>query len=345
MPDDRTIVIERFRDELGDWRVCILSPAGRARAHTLGPRDRGAAAGAARSRRTGAVVRRRHRDPAARGGRHDPGGRSRVHARGDRGGGRRDAPRHGAVREHLPGGLGACAAAAAADARSADGVVAAAPAQRRPARRRRPLPRVPDAAGGDAGVPPRSFRRAGAARADGLGGRPPHPVDRRRHRTRLAVRTVAAVRMDRGIHVRGRRTAGGAACGRALVGSRSAPRSARLGGPARAARPGGARRRRARAAASRGRAPRALDRRGPRSGARSRTVERDRDRGPEPRRTPPTRSTAWWRSTERSASGSREPTGWRRSRTPRGSATRSALRCRTMSPPPSPARPTNRSTI
>ena len=28
MPDDRTIVIERFRDELGDWRVCILSPIG-----------------------------------------------------------------------------------------------------------------------------------------------------------------------------------------------------------------------------------------------------------------------------------------------------------------------------
>ena len=28
VPDDRTIVIERFRDELGDWRVCILSPFG-----------------------------------------------------------------------------------------------------------------------------------------------------------------------------------------------------------------------------------------------------------------------------------------------------------------------------
>ena len=25
LPDDRTIVVERFRDELGDWRVCILS--------------------------------------------------------------------------------------------------------------------------------------------------------------------------------------------------------------------------------------------------------------------------------------------------------------------------------
>ena len=28
MPSDRTIVVERFRDEIGDWRVCILSPFG-----------------------------------------------------------------------------------------------------------------------------------------------------------------------------------------------------------------------------------------------------------------------------------------------------------------------------
>jgi ATP-dependent Lhr-like helicase len=32
LPDDRTIVVERFRDEIGDWRVCILSPFG-ARVH------------------------------------------------------------------------------------------------------------------------------------------------------------------------------------------------------------------------------------------------------------------------------------------------------------------------
>jgi ATP-dependent Lhr-like helicase len=32
VPSDRTIVVERFRDELGDWRVCILSPYG-ARVH------------------------------------------------------------------------------------------------------------------------------------------------------------------------------------------------------------------------------------------------------------------------------------------------------------------------
>src|SRR6201999_4458569 len=28
VPSDRTIVIERFRDEIGDWRLCVLSPFG-----------------------------------------------------------------------------------------------------------------------------------------------------------------------------------------------------------------------------------------------------------------------------------------------------------------------------
>ena len=28
VPDDRTIVVERFPDEIGDWRVCLLSPFG-----------------------------------------------------------------------------------------------------------------------------------------------------------------------------------------------------------------------------------------------------------------------------------------------------------------------------
>ena len=28
VPDDRTVVVERFRDEIGDWRVCILTPLG-----------------------------------------------------------------------------------------------------------------------------------------------------------------------------------------------------------------------------------------------------------------------------------------------------------------------------
>ena len=28
VPSDRTIVIERFRDEIGDWRLCVLTPFG-----------------------------------------------------------------------------------------------------------------------------------------------------------------------------------------------------------------------------------------------------------------------------------------------------------------------------
>ena len=28
LPTDRTILVERFRDELGDWRICLLSPFG-----------------------------------------------------------------------------------------------------------------------------------------------------------------------------------------------------------------------------------------------------------------------------------------------------------------------------
>jgi ATP-dependent Lhr-like helicase len=28
LPDDRTVVVERFRDEIGDWRVCLLTPFG-----------------------------------------------------------------------------------------------------------------------------------------------------------------------------------------------------------------------------------------------------------------------------------------------------------------------------
>ena len=28
LPSDRTVVVERFRDEIGDWRLCVLSPYG-----------------------------------------------------------------------------------------------------------------------------------------------------------------------------------------------------------------------------------------------------------------------------------------------------------------------------
>ena len=66
VPSDRAIVVERFRDEIGDWRLCVLTPFG-ARVHApwalaLGARLR------ARDRPGGPrhLGRRRHRAPPAR---------------------------------------------------------------------------------------------------------------------------------------------------------------------------------------------------------------------------------------------------------------------------------------
>ena len=87
VPSDRTIVVERFRDEIGDWRVCILTPFG-ARVHApwamaAGARLRDALGIEAQFD----LVRRRHRLPPARRGRPaaDRGARPRPRrARGPR---------------------------------------------------------------------------------------------------------------------------------------------------------------------------------------------------------------------------------------------------------------------
>ena len=61
VPHDRTLVVERFRDELGDWRLVVHSPYG-AQVHApVGAGDRRPAAGAVRRRRPGDGRRRRHR--------------------------------------------------------------------------------------------------------------------------------------------------------------------------------------------------------------------------------------------------------------------------------------------
>ena len=65
LPDDRTIVVERFRDELGDWRVAIHSPFGVGGARAVGAGHRGPAARAVRRRRAGDARRRRHRAATA----------------------------------------------------------------------------------------------------------------------------------------------------------------------------------------------------------------------------------------------------------------------------------------
>ena len=68
VPDDRTIVVERFRDEIGDWRICVLSPVRRPGARAVGD---GASRPRLRERLgidvAGAVERRRHRAAPARG--------------------------------------------------------------------------------------------------------------------------------------------------------------------------------------------------------------------------------------------------------------------------------------
>ncbi len=67
LPTDRTIVLQRFRDELGDWRVCLLSPVRGAGPRAVGAGHRGAAARDARRRGAAHLVRRRHRRaPAGR---------------------------------------------------------------------------------------------------------------------------------------------------------------------------------------------------------------------------------------------------------------------------------------
>ena len=126
VPDDRTIVIERCRDELGDWRICVLSPFG-GRIHAPW-----AMAAVERARaETGLDVETMWTDdgfvvrfpetedppdpalmiPAVR--------RSRV-AR------RPSARRHGAVRGKVPRGGGAGAAAAEEKTRRQESAVAAA---------------------------------------------------------------------------------------------------------------------------------------------------------------------------------------------------------------------------
>ena len=66
-PTDRTIVVERFRDELGDWRVCMLTPFG-GRVHApVGAGDRGAPRASAACDVADDLDRRRHRRAAARG--------------------------------------------------------------------------------------------------------------------------------------------------------------------------------------------------------------------------------------------------------------------------------------
>ena len=143
-PSDRTIVVERFRDEIGDWRLCVLTPFG-GRVH--------AAWGLALSARIreryglesdaiwsddGIIVHLPDTD-------EPPERRARA-ARAGRGRGarRRRARRLGAVRRALPRERGPRAADPARLPGPAHAAVAAAAEGADAARGRAPLPRLPD---------------------------------------------------------------------------------------------------------------------------------------------------------------------------------------------------------
>ena len=204
VPSDRAIVVERFRDEIGDWRLCVLTPFG-ARVHApwalaLGARHpRGDRPGGARH-----LGRRRHRPAPARRRRGAPVRPRPDRPRRARGAGAGRARRHGAVRRPLPRERGPRPphppppprAAHPALAAAAEGVLAApggAPVRQLPGDPR-DLPRVPRRLV----RPARPARRAGpgaVARAGRGGGR---------DRDGVALRRLAAVRVRRVLHVRGR---------------------------------------------------------------------------------------------------------------------------------------------
>ncbi len=150
LPTDRTIVLQRFRDELGDWRVCLLSPFG-ARVHApwalaiearlrerLGVEvqpiwsDDGIVRPAAIARRTASTgpadERRLWTWASGRGVTEAAEAAVLIAVGRDRGAGRRRRRVVGAVRQPLPRERGAGAAAAASPAGQPDAAVADAPA-------------------------------------------------------------------------------------------------------------------------------------------------------------------------------------------------------------------------
>ena len=131
-PPTRRWSSRSFRDEIGDWRLCVLSPVRRPRPRRLGAGALGTDPRRARPRGGRDLVRRRDRRPPARrrrAARRRPGP---ARARRDRGPGRARARRLGPVRRplsrerrpqpadpaRLPGQAHAALAAAAASRRA-----------------------------------------------------------------------------------------------------------------------------------------------------------------------------------------------------------------------------------
>ena len=152
IPSDRAIVVERFRDEIGDWRLCILSPfGGRVHAAWGSGADRADPRGDRAGVRRDLVRRRDHRPPPRRGG--ATGGRpGDARARRDRGPRRRRAVGQRPVRSALSRERRARAADSTRPARQAHAAVAAAAQGAVAARGRQEVRGVPDRAGDLPGV-------------------------------------------------------------------------------------------------------------------------------------------------------------------------------------------------
>ena len=250
VPSDRTIVVERFRDEIGDWRLCILSPFG-GRIHSAWAlalsariRDEYGLESDAIWSDDGIIVHLPDAD--------EPPGAELVLIEPDE------------LEDLVVGELGgsalfgarfrenavAVAAHPARLPRQAHAAVAAAPEGADAARGRQALRRLPGDPRDVPRVPARRARPARPGRAAALAA-PPRALARRgRDADRVAVRVVAALRLRRDVHVRGRHAERRAARGGAVPRPRPAARAARPGGAARPHRP-----RRARAGRGRPAAP------------------------------------------------------------------------------------------
>jgi ATP-dependent helicase Lhr and Lhr-like helicase len=236
LPTDRALTVERFRDELGDWRVCILSPLGRAPARALGAGARGAL-----SQEAGYEVQALWSDD----------GIALRFA---------DAERppdlalllpepeeieelvlaqlgHSALfAAAVPRERGARAAAAAPPPGRTHAALGAAPASAEPARRGARLPELPDRARDLPHLPAGRLRPPGPRRPAAAGARPRDPRGRGGDAVRLALRARAGLRLHRRVPVPGRLARRRAPRPGADARPQHAARPARRGAPAGAAR-------------------------------------------------------------------------------------------------------------
>ena len=277
VPSDRAVVVERFRDEIGDWRICILTPFG-ARVHApwamaVGARLRDSLGIEVQSIWSDDGIAFHLPDADAPPSTDlllltaeeldelvlaEVGQTALFGARF-----RENAARALLIPRRRPGERTPLVAAAAEGARAAAG--------------RAQVRELPDRARDVPRVPAGRVRPAGAEEAAPRAANARDRSRRRRVGVGVAVRVVAAVRLHRDLHVRGRHAARRAACAGPVARPRSAARAARPGGAARADRRRCARRRRGVASAASGesgssarRAPpaRRLPRRRVRRGAR-----------------------------------------------------------------------------